>query len=127
MEKILKSYKLFKIYLLQTLTYSEWANPWFGTSLNVTCIPVYPSCDDTECPKNGYCLMFQSGPICLCEEGYSKYEDGSCLKPELETGSILCGSCDLERDQWTDWLNSDNPTGSSGDWETLAGFEKRCG
>ena len=67
--------------------------------------------------------MFESGPVCLCEEGYSKYEDGSCLKPELETGSILCGNCDLERDQWTEWLNS-GTTGSTGDWETLAGFGK---
>lgn len=107
--------------------YSQWSNPWFGSSLNITCLPVYPSCDDTTCQKNSYCLMFESGPTCICEEGYNKYEDGSCLKPEIENEIIQCGTCDTDsgKNEWTNWLNSDHPSnsGSTGDWESLNGFK----
>ena len=94
-----------------------WTNDWFQTSLNVSCVPVYPSCNDVVCRKNSYCLMFEDGPDCVCEDGYIKREDGSCSKTEFEE-VISCGVCGNETDQWSEWLDTTNPS-VVGEWETV--------
>ena len=60
----------------------------------------------------------EDGPVCVCEDGYTLYEDGKCLKPETEEPT---GECDQSGYEWSAYLNSDTPEGL-GDWETLAGF-----
>ena len=49
------------------------------------------------------------GPVCVCEDGYEEYEDGLCLKPGNET-TLIDGECG-PYDQWSEWMNSDLPTG----------------
>ena len=98
---------------------SNWTNEVYGTQLNVECLPIYPSCNDVDCVANSYCQMLDNGPECICEPGYTEYEDGQCLKPEgkmtWEDGE--CGP----NDEWTGWMNSDDASGM-GDWELLGGF-----
>ena len=99
----------------------NWTNEVYGTQLNVECIPIYPSCNDVECVENAYCQMLEDGPTCVCLDGYEKFEDGQCLKPEPgpEEEDGTCGPNGV----WSAWMNSDDPS-FGGDWETLGGFDQ---
>ena len=58
--------------------------------INVECLPVYPSCNDVECVENAICSMEEGGPMCVCEDGYTMYEDGKlgCRKLQPITRGI---------------------------------------
>jgi hypothetical protein len=62
-------------------------------------------------------IYLEKGPVCICEDGYELYEDGSCLKPEYKI-ILEDGDCETLGSQWSNWLNNDLPEGL-GDWETL--------
>ena len=101
----------------------NWTNEVFGTQLTVECLPVYPSCNDVECVENACCIMSDDGPVCTCEDGYTLYEDGSCLK-ESPDDTFSDGFCDTTGANgpamvWSDWSSIDSPNFGLGDYETL--------
>ena len=70
--------------------------------------------------------MGPDGPVCTCEDGYTLYEDGSCLKestdPTFEDG--FCDEAGLNGPAmvWTDFMSIDSPNFGLGDYETLEKF-----
>ena len=104
----------------------NWTNEVYGTQLNVECMPVFPSCNDVECVANACCVMREDGPVCECEDGYTLYEDGSCLAPTNDpVVTDGDGTCATAGHVWTDVLNADNPQGF-GDWEALRSHPQVC-
>ena len=68
----------------------QFFGPWIPAQINVECLPVYPSCNDVECVENAICSMEEGGPMCVCEDGYTMYEDGKlgCRKLQPITRGI---------------------------------------
>lgn len=46
-----------------------------------------------ECVENAVCLMEGAGPVCVCEDGYTMYEDGKCIAPTNDP-TVVDGECE---------------------------------
>ena len=74
----------------------------------------------THITNDGFwCLNEEQENSADCADFEARFCCPTVVKDDTNTSYVMDGTCDDADHDWTIWLNTDSPTGSDGDWETL--------